>query len=258
MTETVGIVQKQQEIAPGIFDLRIRVEEMAGEAVPGQFVSLYPADASRLLPRPISICDARGQTLRLVYRVAGAGTEEFSGRKEGDGIRLVGPLGNGFPGATAFAGSHVMLFGGGIGIPPMLYAARSFSVAGAKVTAVLGYRERETFLSEEFKSFGEVLIATEDGSVGTKGNVLDAFSAAPCRPDLFLACGPLPMLRSLQRFSREKEIPCFLSLEERMACAVGACLGCVVRILHTDPHSHVQNARVCKDGPVFSAEEIEF
>lgn len=258
MTETVGEIISNQEISAGIFDMKIKAPEVSAGAAPGQFVSLYPGDWAHLLPRPISICGAEDQILRLVYRVAGAGTREFSGKKEGESIRLVGPLGKGFPDAAPFAGEEVVLFGGGIGIPPMLFAAQSFSAAGAKVTAILGYRDRETFLSDEFERYGKVLIATEDGSVGTKGNVLDAFSEAPHRPKVCLACGPLPMLRALQQFSREKEIPCFLSLEERMACAVGACLGCVVKTVHTDPHSHVKNARVCKDGPVFSAEEIEF
>ena len=140
----------------------------------------------------------------------------------------------------------------------MRFAGEAYAAAGAQVTAVLGYRDRETFLSEEFTRFGEVMIATEDGSVGTKGNVLDAFRETQGEADLICACGPLPMLRALQQFSREKGIPCFLSLEERMACAVGACLGRVVKTVKEDLHSHVKNARVCKDGPVFSADAIEF
>ena len=258
MTETLGIIQENKEIAPGVFDLTLRACEIAREAKPGQFVSLYSSDASRLLPRPISICDADGECLRLVYRIAGAGTKEFSEKRRGNVIRLVGPLGNGFPEATGFAGKSVMLFGGGIGIPPMLFLAASLNTAGAKVTAVLGYRDRETFLAEEFEDYGEVVIATEDGSVGTKGNVLDAFREAQVRADAVSACGPLPMLRALKAFAGEKRIPCFLSLEEKMACAVGACLGCVVKTVKEDPHSHVHNARVCKDGPVFLAEDIEF
>ncbi len=258
MTETVGEIIYNQKISAGIFDMKIEAPEIASGARPGQFVSLYPEDKSRLLPRPISICNANDTTFRLVYRVAGLGTREFSGKKEGDSIRLVGPLGNGFPEAGDYAGQKVVLFGGGIGIPPMRFAAETYAAAGAKVTAVLGYRDQETFLPEEFTHFGEVLIATEDGSVGIKGNVLDAFREAGEEANLILACGPLPMLRALQQFSREKGIPCFLSLEEKMACAVGACLGCVVKTINVDPHSHVRNARVCKDGPVFSADEIEF
>lgn len=258
MTETVGEILYNQEISAQIFELKIKVPDIASGARPGQFVSLYPEDKSRLLPRPISICDANDKTLRLVYRVAGLGTREFSGKKEGDSIRIVGPLGNGFPEAADHAGQKVVLFGGGIGIPPMRFAGEAYAAAGAQVTAVLGYRDRETFLSEEFTRFGKVMIATEDGSVGTKGNVLDAFRETQGEADLICACGPLPMLRALQQFSREKGIPCFLSLEERMACAVGACLGCVVKTVKEDLHSHVKNARVCKDGPVFSADEIEF
>ncbi|MBQ6442589.1 MAG: dihydroorotate dehydrogenase electron transfer subunit [Lachnospiraceae bacterium] len=258
MTETNGSITANKEIAEGIFDMKVKAPEAASCAKPGQFVSLYSTDQSRLLPRPISICNANDQTLRLVYRVAGAGTKEFSEKRAGETIRLVGPLGNGFPEAAGFAGKRVFLFGGGIGIPPMLYAAGVYAAAGAGVTAVLGYRDQNTFLANEFSPFGEVLLATEDGSVGTKGNVLDAYREAKGEADVMMACGPLPMLRALQQFSRENGIPCFLSLEEKMACAVGACLGCVVKTVKEDAHSHVKNARVCKDGPVFLAEEIVF
>ncbi len=256
MKERDTEIIKQNELAPGIFDMRIREEEIARAAVPGQFLSLYSSDLSRLLPRPVSICGAESGEIRLVYRIAGEGTREFSSLKEGDRIRVMGPLGNGFPGVAAFSGKKAVLFGGGIGIPPMLFAAKQMMAAGASVTAVLGYRDKDTFLSEEFAPFAEVLIATEDGSRGTRGNVMDAFSAGKIKADVMFACGPLPMLRAIRTYALENEIPCFLSLEERMACGVGACLGCVTKTVKEDPHSYVNNARVCKDGPVFPAEEI--
>lgn len=257
MQEETVKIKRQQCIAPGIYELYLSSGRLAGASAPGQFVSLYSEDSGRLLPRPISICGAEGDTVRLVYRVAGRGTEEFSGLCEGDTIRLIGPLGNGFPDSAGFAGKSTVLFGGGIGIPPMLFLAKALAEAGAVVTAVLGYRDRETFLAEEFSPFARVLIATEDGSIGTKGNVLDTFHAWGLTADVLFACGPLPMLHALREFSLENELPLYLSLEERMACGVGACLGCVTKTIDEDPHSHVKNARICKDGPVFLAAEIE-
>ena len=178
-------------------------------------------------------------------------------KKEGDRIRVIGPLGNGFPEAERFAGKRAVLFGGGIGIPPMLFAAKRLRNAGAFVTTFLGYRDRQTFLSEEFMPFAEVNVATEDGSIGTKGNVMDAFLSKNLEPDVIFACGPAPMLSAIRSFSMEREIPCYISLEERMACGIGACLGCVKKTTEIDSHSGVKNARVCRDGPVFKAELVD-
>ena len=111
--------------------------------------------------------------------------------------------------------------------------------------------------AEELKAFGKLLIATEDGSVGTRGNVLDAVRENAVKADAVCACGPMPMLRAVKKFAREQGIPAYISLEERMACGVGACLGCVTKTAKIDGHSHVRNARICTEGPVFDAEEVE-
>ena len=126
----------------------------------------------------------------------------------------------------------------------------------AKKIAVLGYRD-ELFLNEEFEKNGEVYIATEDGSAGTKGNVMDAIRENDLEADVIFACGPKPMLRAIKAYALEKGIPCWVSMEERMACGIGACLGCVCQSTETDAHSHVPNKRVCKDGPVFRSTEVE-
>ena len=154
----------------------------------------------------------------------------------------------------AAEGKRVFLIGGGIGIPPMLAAAAQ--VRGDK-TAVLGYRDGRLFLKEAFAAQGPVYVATEDGSAGTRGNVLDAIREEGLEADLIFACGPTPMLRAVKAYAKEKGIECYLSLEERMACGIGACLACVCRSKEIDGHSHVHNKRVCKDGPVFRAEEVE-
>ena len=169
-------VLSQECIGKDIYSMWIQTKTIAGNAKPGQFVSVYTQDGSKLLPRPIS--------------------------------------------------------------------------------AVLGYRD-ELFLNEEFEKNGEVYLATEDGSAGTKGNVMDAIRENDLEADVIFACGPKPMLRAIKAYAQEKGIPCWISMEERMACGIGACLGCVCQSTEVDAHSHVHNKRVCKDGPVFRSTEVE-
>ena len=119
----------------------------------------------------------------------------------------------------------------------------------------MGYRDDKTFLLYEFKEYSDTYVASEDGSVGTKGNVLDAVREKGIEFDCICSCGPLPMLRAIKNFAGDK--PAFISLEERMACGVGACLGCVCKTVKKDDHSHVNNARVCTEGPVFLASEVD-
>ena len=247
-------VTSQKEIAPGIFDMWLSTE-LAQAAVPGQFICLYTKDKSTLLPRPISICevDKPNNGLRIVYRVAGKGTAEFSHYTEGESVEILGTLGNGFPYEKA-EGKKVFLMGGGIGIPPMLELAKEMN---AEVQVVVGYRDANTFLKEDLEKYGKVYIATEDGSVGSKGNVMDAIRENDLQADMIFACGPMPMLRAIKKYAEEKQIPAYISLEERMACGVGACLGCVAKTKEIDHHSHVHNARICTDGPVFEAGEVE-
>lgn len=246
-----ALITSQVQLAPGIFSMWLKDEKIAAQARPGQFLSLYCNSEDRMLPRPISICEIREETgtLRLVYRVAGKGTEEFSRLIEGDFIDIMGPLGNGFP----LLEKKAILIGGGIGIPPMLELAKRLS---CEKHIVLGYRD-STFLEEEFQPYGEVFTATEDGSKGVKGNVLDAIRENGLEADIIYACGPTPMLRGVKAYTKEQGIECFLSLEERMACGIGACLACVCKTGKKDHHTNVNNTRICKEGPVFSGEEIE-
>lgn len=247
-------VTEQRELAPGIYSLWLKTDKIAAEAVPGQFLSVYSQDGSRMLPRPISICEIRPEEglLRLVYRVAGAGTKEFAGYGKGAALEVVGPLGNGFP--LDKGCKKVFLIGGGIGIPPMVELAKR--LPGEK-QLIMGYRDSRLFLKEELESRGRLYIATEDGSVGTRGNVLDAIRENGLTADAVFACGPAPMLRALKAYAAEQGMDCYLSLEERMACGVGACLACVCKSMDVDAHTHVKNKRICKDGPVFAADEIE-
>lgn len=250
-------VLSQKMIAPDIYDLRL-MTQLAKGAVAGQFVGVYPKDKSTLLPRPVSICEADADEgiLRLVYRVAGKGTEEFSGLKAGDRVDILGILGNGFPIEEA-KGKKTVIMGGGIGIPPMVELAKELHAAGISVIAVAGYRDDKLFLKEDLEKYAGVYVATEDGSIGVKGNVLTVMEEKNVQADIIMACGPMPMLRAVKKYAAEKKIKAYISLEERMACGVGACLGCVCRTKNTDAHSHVNNARICTDGPVFDAGEVE-
>ena len=247
-------VLSQRQTAPEIYDMWIETD-LAGEAGPGQFICIYPKSESTLLPRPISICQVNEQktAIRIVYRIAGKGTREFSSYKAGEEIFILGPLGNGFP-LQKGEGKRVLLMGGGIGIPPILQLAQE--IKGDK-QIVLGYRDNHLFLKEDLEKLGTVQIATEDGSVGVQGNVMDAVRQKGLEADMIFACGPMPMLRAIKAYAQEKNIPAYISLEEHMACGVGACLGCVVKTKEIDHHSHVHNARICTDGPVFEAEEVE-
>lgn len=247
---TANII-RQEMIGTDIFSMIIEAKEIAVQARPGQFVDLYSADGSKLLPRPISLCeiDREAGTLRLVYRIAGKGTAEFSKLTAGHTIDVLGPLGNGFN----LEEGKAILIGGGIGIPPMLQLAKELN---CEKSIVLGYRDEE-FLSEEFAPYGQVYKSSDNGAIGVKGTVMDAIKEYGIEGTHIYACGPTPMLRAIQTYALENGIRAQLSLEERMACGVGACLACVCKSKEVDHHSNVHNKRVCKDGPVFYAEEVE-
>lgn len=285
--EEIAVVVDQNALGSGIYDLTLKTTNIAKAAKAGQFVSVYSNDKSKLLPRPISLCgiDRDEDTIRLVYRVTGenTGTEEFSKLVMGDRIRILGPLGNGF---TVESGKKAFLIGGGIGVPPMLQLAKDINSGvvqtsdavdtntqekgqteekqinghGKKIcdmNIIMGYRDENTFLLDEFKEQADSFVATEDGSVGTKGNVIDAINENGLEADVIYACGPMPMLRALKAYAMEHDMECYVSMEERMACGIGACLACVCKTKDKDAHSNVNNKRICKEGPVFNAKEVE-
>ena len=244
-------VVSQETLATDVYSLVLEAPEIASQAIAGQFVSGYTHDGSKMLPRPISLCgiDREAGTLRLVYRVVGFGTKEFSQLAAGDTVDILGPLGNGFMKSDKKA----ILIGGGIGIPPMLQLAKELD---CEKSVVLGYRD-EIFLNEEFEPYAQVYMSSEDGQHGVKGNVIDAIKEYGVDGAVIYACGPTPMLRGIKAYAMENGIECQISMEEKMACGVGACLACVCKTKDIDEHSQVHNRRICKDGPVFYAEEVE-
>lgn len=192
-----GKVREQQKLATDIYSLVLYVPEIVEEAKAGQFVSLYSKDGANLLPRPISLCEIdKGEgTIRLVYRVVGKGTREFSRLVPGDTVEVMGPLGNGF----TLKDKTAILIGGGIGIPPMVELAKELN---CEKNIVLGFRD-ETFLLEDLEPRGEVYIASEDGKTGVKGNVIDAIKEYNIKADIIYACGPTPMLRAIKEYAFE-------------------------------------------------------
>ena len=257
MEKLTAEITKQDHLVDDVYSMWIKCPSIAAEAHSGQFVSLYTKNAARILPRPISICevDKKAGSLRLVYRTAGKGTTEFSTYKKGDTIDMLGPIGNGY----TLDSDHPILMGGGIGIPPMLQLAKELSAKGVSkenLTVILGFRDN-TFLVNEFKKIATIYISSDTGSVGVKGTVIDAAREYGVVGDEIFACGPKPMLRAIKSYAYEKDIEAQISLEERMACGIGACLACVCKTTEVDEHSQVNNKRICVDGPVFKADEVE-
>ena len=244
-------VVSQETLATDVYSLVLEAPDIAAQAIAGQFVSVYTHDGSKMLPRPISLCgiDREAGTLRLVYRVVGFGTKEFSQFTAGDTVDILGPLGNGFMKSDKKA----ILIGGGIGIPPMLQLAKELD---CEKSVVLGYRD-EIFLNEEFEPYAQVYMSSEDGQHGVKGNVIDAIKEYGVDGAVIYVCGPTPMLRGIKAYAMENGIECQISMEEKMACGVGACLACVCKTTEIDEHSQVHNRRICKDCTVFYAEEVE-
>ena len=233
------------------FAYRLTVEtgDMSGLCVPGQFVNIQCGD-SRILRRPISICNAGNSMVSVMYETRGEGTQWLSQREAGEKLSILGPLGNGFD----LTAEKILVVGGGIGVPPLLYAAKKSS---AGVTAVLGFRDAgRVVLGDEFAELcDKAYITTDDGSAGIKGTV-----SAPVEECLksggytrVLACGPRVMLKAVSELCSQYNMPCQVSVEERMGCGVGACLVCACRTVEDGAE---KMRRVCKDGPVFDSKEV--
>nr|WP_312576692.1 dihydroorotate dehydrogenase electron transfer subunit [Sedimentibacter sp.] len=234
-----SIILENKLISNKIYRLIIESDEVIK---PGQFFMLKTLDNSFLLPRPISVSDVNNNTITFLYRVEGVGTTAISGLRENDELQLFGPLGNGFD-ITNLQGK-VAVVGGGIGIAPLLYLTKKI---GKNAEVYLGYKDN-VYLSKEFEKYSnDTVIVTEDGSMGRRGYVTDYVDFE--KYDTVVTCGPEIMMNKIVSKCREKKIKCYVSLERRMACGLGACLGCTVETING-------NKRACKDGPIFSSEEL--
>ncbi len=251
-----AVILKQTRINGRIWRMELAAVPLCRRAVPGQFVMVKAGQSDDpLLRRPISIHRCNPEGIELLFEVVGAGTSLFSAMSPGDSLNLIGPLGHGFPLAAA-RGRTPVLIGGGIGAAPLVFLAQRLCAAGMKPAVLLGARTKDDLLcADDFRRSGcRVSVATDDGSCGRKGYVsclLEALLKQPTtasRPVIY-ACGPHPMLKSIYALADTADIPAYVSLETHMACGIGACLGCIVA-------TRQGNQRVCKDGPVFDAQDI--
>ena len=228
-------------LTPWVWSMTLRGES-SGVTAPGQFVQLKLP--GRYLRRPISVCDWTANSLRLVYKVVGSGTEDMTGYRSGMKLDVLTGLGNGY--SLPLCGEEPLLVGGGVGLPPMLGLCRALIASGRRPTVVSGFgTEKEIFLREDFEALGaDFRVATMDGTAGVRGLVTAA--AEGVRFDSVCACGPLPMLKAIYDLA---DVPGQFSFEERMGCGFGACMGCTVK-------TKTGYKRICKDGPVLRREEI--
>jgi dihydroorotate dehydrogenase electron transfer subunit len=251
ITASICPIVSKKNIACGIYDIWV-ASPQAQEAKPGQFVNIKCDGFT--LRRPISICEvdvARG-LLRLVFEIRGEGTEWMAGVNVGECLDILAPLGNGFNlGNTQ---RRAVFVGGGIGVPPLLEAAKPF---GTNADVILGFRTvAVAILKDDFEKCGaQVTLVTQDGSAGEKGLVtaplISRLNADHC--NAIFACGPLLMLKAVAAEAAKRSIPCFISMEERMACGMGACLSCACKVSMEGKELY---AHVCKNGPIFDAKKI--
>ncbi|MEH7441021.1 dihydroorotate dehydrogenase electron transfer subunit [Bacillus sp. JJ1122] len=248
------MVISNRQIAESIYELILKGAITSEMSDPGQFVHVKVADGfDPLLRRPISIAaiDQDNGTFTIIYRKQGKGTSLLAEKRAGEEVDVLGPLGNGFPVNEARPGDTAVLVGGGVGVPPMFELAKQLAQNGVSVMSIIGFQSASAvFYEKELAKYGEVYVATVDGSYGTQGYVTDILSEI--HADIVFACGPTPMLRAIESGQYAPEI--YLSLEERMGCGIGACFACVC---HTkeDPNGFSYK-KVCSDGPVFAAGEV--
>ncbi|MDR2531704.1 MAG: dihydroorotate dehydrogenase electron transfer subunit [Oscillospiraceae bacterium] len=248
-------VIEKTAISAGVYSYAILCPEVAVDARPGQFVHIKVEGFT--LRRPVSICDIdhKNGSIRIVFEIRGHGTAKLADANVGDNIDMIAPLGNGFTLPDGIAPDRrVITVGGGIGVAPLLGAAKAFR---ENATAILGFRSYDKIiLANDFKqSDVHVITCTDDGSVGLKGTVTTPLEAELAKndTDMVYACGPQPMLAAIVRICEKAGVKCEVSLEQRMGCGVGACAVCACGITRQDKEYMLM---VCKDGPVFKGEEV--
>ena len=249
MRDFLSTVKDNRPISENIYMITLTLPGRTEEIHGGQFVNLATGDSSMLLRRPLGVCKLEGDVLSLCYQVKGKGTKKLTEAKSGDELKVLLPLGNYFDLSPY---KSVAIVGGGVGVFPLIAALRENH--DKDFYSYIGFRnETAVCLLDEFKACKKLIVTTDDGSYGEKGNAVQAFLKDNPKVDAIISCGPPVMLKALKRELAERGIktPCFVSLEERMGCGIGACLVCVCKTADGG------NARVCKAGPVFNINEIE-
>ena len=255
--KVIAELVSKEILAEGIYKFAIKAKEIASVAKAGQFLEIKVTDTIEpFLRRPISIFNINGENVEFIFQVKGQGTELLSNKKVGDKIDVLGPLGKGS--FTVKEYSNVAIIGGGIGTYPLYELAKELKDK-AKVNMYLGFRDKSLVTCEEdFEALklNKLVVATDDGSYKEKGYAIDFMrkDIEENKVDKIFACGPLPMLRAVKQFAIENNISCEVSLEERMGCGIGACLGCAIQI---GTGENAKYGHVCKDGPVFNAKDVE-
>ena len=252
---------KKEELKPGILKFSVQADEIVSTAKPGNFIEIrVNDDIEPFLRRPISIYNMNKENgiLEFIFQIKGKGTTILARRNEGELIDIVGPLGFGTFKYSSY--ENLAIIGGGIGVFPLYELAKSAKNENKNVNTYLGFRNKDlVVLENEFKKVSNQLtITTDDGSYAQKGFAIDFLKKdiEDGKIDGIYACGPLPMLRAVRELAIEKNIPCQISLEERMACGLGVCLGCAVKTAKS-PREAPEYWHVCKAGPVFQAKDVE-
>ncbi len=248
------MVAENTKLGEGLYLMVMEAPMIAEKAGCGQFLHISCGEGT-LLRRPISICTWFGSLIRIVFQTKGEGTKWLSERRTGDVLDVLGPLGHGFD-ITAL-GAKPVFIGGGIGVPPMLACAQKAKEDGTNATAILGFRnENAVILEGDFQKVCETFVTTDDGSYARKGFVTDVLYEQLADCTGIAACGPRIMLKNIAAIAKKAQIPCQVSMEERMGCGIGACLVCACTL--KDGNGQKYYGHVCKDGPVFNAEEVDW
>lgn len=253
MAKTVenAIIVKNTPLSADVWEMVLKSPEVSSLSVPGQFVMVKNENGGTFLRRPFGVADVQGDELTVIYRLAGKGTRELSSLVAGCEVSVEGPLGHGFELPTD---GEVLVIGGGVGIAPIIYTARKLTELGNKPCVLLGMRNSsELFWQEQFTDkSAEIFISTDDGSAGHHGFAIDAIPGILEKHDIkhILICGPMVMMAGIAKLAESKEISCQVSLEKRMACGIGVCLGC------TFEGNSGKRWKICADGPVFDGREV--
>jgi len=253
---TDGIVVDNREIAKNIYRAVVSATDIATQCLPGQFVNIYFSDSIKIFPRPFSIAGVYDSSILLIYKIIGSQTKVMSHWKPGDSVKILGPLGNGF--SYSNQGNRPVLMAGGVGAAPLMFLRDRLYRQGIKPTFLIGARTKSQLpILTDSKS--ELIFATDDGSIGSNGFITDnltEYIKNHDNPVTVFVCGPDSMMKTLKSMQFSDNVSVYVSLEKTMACGLGLCQGCIVK--NSSANSQKRYSLVCKDGPVFNLNDVEF